>query len=77
MIREAEKKSNSMVPKNKMKHRAKKMFLCQHRTITRDIKQVVTNMTIMTAKPVAIEQLKILHLQDSCSTSYIVMAGLL
>ena len=61
LIREAEKKSTSMVPKNTTKHIARKMFLCQQRTITRDIKQVVTSITIITAKPVAIEESKMVH----------------
>lgn len=32
------------------------MLLCQHRTITRDIRQVVTSMTVITAKPIQIKK---------------------
>jgi len=52
-----------MEPKNTMKQIASKMFLCQHKTITRDIKQVVTSMTVMTAKPVKAKKTKYLKTQ--------------
>lgn len=41
-----------MVPKKMMKPNARKMLLCQHRTITRDIRHVVTSITVITANPV-------------------------
>jgi len=47
----AEKYSASMVPKNTMKAIARNMLLCQHKTITRDIRHVVTSMTVITANP--------------------------
>jgi len=48
----AEKYSASMVPKNTMKPIARNMLLCQHKTITRDIRHVVTSMTVITANPI-------------------------
>jgi hypothetical protein len=48
----AEKYSASMVPKNTMKAIARNMLLCQHKTITRDIRHVVTSMTVITANPI-------------------------
>lgn len=41
-----------MVPKKMMKPNARKMLLYQHRTITRDIRHVVTSITVITANPV-------------------------
>lgn len=41
-----------MEPKKKMKQMARKIFLCQHKIMTRDIRQVVTSMTVITARPV-------------------------
>lgn len=52
LIREAEKYRASMEPKKKMKQMARKIFLCQHKIMTRDIRQVVTSMTVITARPV-------------------------
>lgn len=54
LIRVAEKKSASMEPKKTTKHTARIMLLFQQRTITRDIKQVVTSITVMTANPAQI-----------------------
>ncbi|MFS7958743.1 hypothetical protein Hanom_Chr08g00682301 [Helianthus anomalus] len=50
-IREAEKYKASIVPKSTTKPIARKTLWCQHRTITRDVKHVVTNITVITAKP--------------------------
>ena len=50
LIREAEKYKASIVPKNITKQSARRTLLRQHKTITNDIKQVVTSMTVMTAK---------------------------
>jgi hypothetical protein len=47
----AKKYSASMVPKNRMKPIARNMLLCQHKTITRDIRHVVTSMTVIIANP--------------------------
>jgi hypothetical protein len=47
----AEKYSASMVPKNTMKPIARNMLLFQHEIITRDIRHVVTSMTVITANP--------------------------
>lgn len=52
LMRDAEKYSASMEPKTNIKQMARTILLCQHKTITRDIKQVVTSMTVMTANPV-------------------------
>jgi len=52
LIRDAEKYSASMDPKKNMKQMARKILLRQHTTITRDIRQVVTSMTVITAKPI-------------------------
>lgn len=41
-----------MDPKNNRKQIASQPLLCQHKTMTRDIRHVVTNMTVMTARPV-------------------------
>lgn len=41
-----------MEPKKNIKQMARKTLLCQHRIITRDIRQVVTSITVITAKPV-------------------------
>jgi len=59
LIRDAEKYSASMDPKKNMKQMARKILLCQHNTITRDIRQVVTSITVMTAKPVHPNSIKI------------------
>ena len=40
-----------MDPKKNIKQIARRMLLCQHRTMTRDIRQVVTSITVITAKP--------------------------
>jgi hypothetical protein len=47
----AKKYSASMVPKNRMKPIARNMLLCQHKTITGDIRHVVTSMTVIIANP--------------------------
>ena len=52
LIREAEKKRASMEPNMKTNPSARRTFWCQHSTITIDIKQVVTSITVITAKPV-------------------------
>jgi len=51
LISAAEKYSASIVPKNTIKPIARNMLLCQHKTITRDIRHVVTSMTVITANP--------------------------
>lgn len=48
---EAEKQRDSIVPKKKMKASAQSELLRQHKTITSDIRQVVTSITVITAKP--------------------------
>jgi len=60
LIREAEKKRASMVPNMKTNPSARRTFWCQHSTITSDIKQVVTSITVITAKPVV--QSKVCHI---------------
>ncbi len=40
-----------MEPKKNIKLSARKILFFQHRTITRDIRQVVTNMPVIIAKP--------------------------
>ena len=52
LMREAEKYRASKAPKNTTNPIAKKTLRFQHKTITRDIKQVVTSITVITAKPV-------------------------
>ncbi|MCD9642603.1 hypothetical protein HAX54_029486, partial [Datura stramonium] len=51
LIKEAEKYKASIDPKKIGKQIARKTLWCQHKTITNDIKQVVTSMTVMIAKP--------------------------
>lgn len=51
LIKEAEKYKASIVPKKITKQTARRTFWCQHKTITNDIKQVVTSITVITAKP--------------------------
>lgn len=51
LIKEAEKYRASIAPKKTTKQIAQKTLRFQHKTITRDIKQVVTSMTVITAKP--------------------------
>ncbi|MFS8032094.1 hypothetical protein Hanom_Chr17g01553571 [Helianthus anomalus] len=52
LIKDAEKYIISIEPKKNINPRAKKTLFRQHRTITSDIRQVVTNITVITAKPV-------------------------
>lgn len=40
-----------MEPKKNMKPRANKTLLFQHKMITRDIRHVVTSITVITARP--------------------------
>lgn len=48
-----------MEPKKNIKQMARMTLLCQQRTITRDIRQVVTSITVITAKPVPEEKEKL------------------
>lgn len=63
LIREAEKYKASIAPKNKTKQIARRTLRCQHRTITRDIKQVVTSITVITARP---EWIKTMNSMVNC-----------
>ena len=47
------------MPKKNTKQIAKKTLWCQHKTITRDIKQVVTSITEITAKPVPYKTIRL------------------
>lgn len=40
-----------MEPKKNIKQMANNTLLCQQRTMTRDMKQVVTSITVITARP--------------------------
>ena len=51
LIRDAEKKSSSMEPKPRRKQSANKGGLCQQRIITREVRDVVTSITVITARP--------------------------
>ena len=54
------------MPKKNTKQIAKKTLRCQHRTITRDIKQVVTSITEITAKPVPQETIRLKNYHRDC-----------
>lgn len=58
LISAAEKYRLSMEPKKRRNARANNGDLCQQRIITRDVRQVVTSITVMTASPVLQEQRK-------------------
>lgn len=50
-MRDAEKYRASMEPKTRRKARARRGGLCQQRIMTRDVRHVVTSITVITAKP--------------------------
>jgi len=51
---DAEKYKDSISPKKTKKQNATEMLFFQHNTITKDIKHVVTSITVITAKPEAL-----------------------
>jgi hypothetical protein len=51
LVSEAEKYSNSIEPKKSRKQRARIGGLCQQRMITKEVRHVVTSITVITANP--------------------------
>jgi len=64
-ITEAEKYSASMDPKKNMKATARKTLLPQQSMMTRDIRQVVTSITVITAKPAPTKDPKQQYINNS------------